>query len=397
MLKFEITKRSGAARLGTISTPHGPIQTPAFIPVGTQATIKSLSPEEIKETGTQMFFVNSYHMYLRPGDELVKKMGGLHKFMNWDGPIITDSGGFQVFSLANKKMAKVRESDENVETLVKITEEGVEFRSHHDGSKHIFTPKKSLEIQRNLGADIILPLDDCTSYPVTQKRAEESMRRTNRWEEEAIERYQSSKFKDQSLYGIIQGSVYEDLRKESAKFIGSLPFSGFAIGGVSVGETKKEMKNVLDWTIPHLPDYKQRHLLGVGELDDIFVAIEAGIDTFDCVMPTRIARMGHVLLRNTTDKPNNRLTEKLQKRYELDINKSEFKEDVKPLDPNCSCYVCKNYSRAYIHHLFKARELLAYRLATFHNVYFIHNLVREIRESIASNTFNKLKKKWLEL
>ena len=314
MFSFSITHKSDKtkARLGTIHTTHGVIQTPAFIPVGTQATIKSLSVEEIKETGTQMFFVNSYHMYLRPGDTLVAKMDGLHKFMNWDGPIITDSGGFQVFSLANKKMAKVLQSDENVETLVKITEDGVEFRSHHDGSKHLFTPKKSLEIQRNLGADIILPLDDCTSFPVTHKKAEESMRRTHRWEEEAINMYHASRnmYQNQALYGIVQGSIFQDLREESAKFIGSLPFPGFAIGGVSVGESKKEMEKVLHWVIPHLPDEKPRHLLGVGELDDVFTAIENGIDTFDCVMPTRIARMGHILTsKNQGSKESNKLAE----------------------------------------------------------------------------------------
>lgn len=391
MFKFEITKQVGSIRLGKIYTTHGDIQTPAFIPVGTQATIKSLSPEEIKETGTQMFFVNSYHMYLRPGDKLVAKMGGLHKFMNWHEPIITDSGGFQVFSLANKKVGKLREDEDNTEALVKITEEGVEFRSHHDGTKHFFTPQKSLDIQRNLGSDIILPLDDCTAYPVTRKKAEESMRRTHRWEKEAIEIYTSKDFKGQALYGIVQGSIYEDLRVESAKFIGSLPFPGFAIGGVSVGESKKEMEHVLHWVIPYLPNEKPRHLLGVGELDDIFIAIENGVDTFDCVMPTRIARMGHVLISSKSKVKN----EKLQKNYEIDINKTEYKEDKEPLDPKCSCYVCENYTRAYIHHLFKARELLGYRLATFHNVYFIHNLVKEIRKSIEKGTFDILKERWL--
>jgi queuine tRNA-ribosyltransferase len=391
MFKFEITKKSKKARLGVIHTPHGKIQTPAFIPVGTQATIKSLSVEEIKDTGTQMFFVNSYHMYLRPGDKLVAKMGGLHKFMNWSGPIITDSGGFQVFSLANKKVGKLREDEDNTEALVKITEDGVEFRSHHDGSKHFFTPQKSLDIQKNLGSDIILPLDDCTAYPITRKKAEESMRRTHRWEKQAIEIYQSKDFAGQALYGIVQGSIYEDLRTESAKFIGSLPFPGFAIGGVSVGESKKEMEHVLHWVVPHLPEEKPRHLLGVGELDDIFTAIENGVDTFDCVMPTRIARMGHIL----TSSKSKVKSEKLQKNYELDINKSEFKEDKKPLDEKCECYVCRNYTRAYIHHLFKARELLGYRLATFHNVYFVHRLVQDVRQSIVDGTFDMLKKNWL--
>lgn len=391
---LQTESRECDARAGVITTPHGTINTPAFIPVGTQATVKSLTPEEIRQTGTEMFFVNSYHMYLRPGVDIVKKAGGLHTFMNWDGPIITDSGGFQVFSLAHRKMAKILQSDAEVETLVTITDEGVEFRSHHDGSTHRFTPQRSLEIQRDLGADIILPLDDCTSYPVTHKKAEESIRRTHRWEEEAVNRFHASGVRDQALFGIIQGSVFEDLRKESAAFIASLPFDGFAIGGVSVGESKKEMQKVLKWVIPLLSPQKPRHLLGVGEIDDIFVAIENGIDTLDCVMPTRIARKGHILLRTarneiTTD------SEKVQKRYEIDITKKNFSDDLKPLDPSCQCYVCKNYSRAYIHHLVDCRELLGYRLATFHNIYFIQDLIKTIRSSIQNNSFKKLKKLWM--
>jgi queuine tRNA-ribosyltransferase len=394
MFSFKISHndKKTRARTGVIHTAHGPIQTPAYIPVGTQATVKTLSPEEIKETGTQMFFVNSYHMYLRPGHELVKKMGGLHKFMNWQGPIITDSGGFQVFSLANKKVGKVREDEDGNEPLVKITEEGVEFRSHHDGSKHFFTPQKSLEIQQCLGSDIILPLDDCTSFPITHKKAQESMRRTHRWEEEAVKKYQVTGIKNQALYGIVQGSIFEDLRIESAKCISSLPFLGFAIGGVSVGESKKEMEHVCQWVSPLLPPGKPRHLLGVGEIDDVFVAVENGMDTFDCVMPTRIARMGRILTRIRSQKKNE---QKIQQNYEIDIIKSEYGEDERPLDVGCGCYVCKNYTRAYIHHLFKARELLAYRLATFHNVYFMHTLVAEIRESIGEGTLGEVKKRWL--
>lgn len=390
MFSFTASKRTTntRARVGTIKTPHGMIHTPAFIPVGTQATVKSLTPTEIKETGTQMFFVNTYHQYLRPGDEVVKKIGGLHAFMQWDGPLITDSGGFQVFSLGNKKLGKTHGSED--ESLVKITEDGVQFSSHIDGSKHFFTPERSLQIQHNLGADIILPLDECTFYPATHKYTQSASERTHRWAERTIRELNRLRVKKQALYGICQGGTYEDLRIESASYIASLPFSGFAIGGVSVGESKEDMKKVCDWQVPLLPDDKPRHLLGVGELDDIFEIIKRGIDTFDCVMPTRIARMGHILSRFEKRNPET----KFQKQHEIDITKSIYKADKKPLDPTCGCFVCKTFTRAYIHHLFKARELLAYRLATYHNVYFVHALVADIRDAIREGTLENLEKQW---
>ena len=391
MFSFHILYKDSRsrARTGVISTPHGDIRTPAFIPVGTQATVKSLTPDEIKETGTHMFFVNTYHQYLRPGDEIVKKMGGLHKFMGWEGLLITDSGGFQVFSLAREEAGR----------LVKITEDGVEFQSHIDGSKHFFTPEKSLTIQKNLGADIILPLDECTFYPASHEYTKTANGRTHRWAERTIQEYRRKNMDDrQALYGIAQGGTYEDLRKESATFLASLPFAGYAIGGVSVGESKETMAAVCDWQVPLFPPDKPRHLLGVGELDDVFNFIERGIDTFDCVMPTRIARMGHVLVNSKCQIPNSKQYQKskFQKKYEIDISKTVYKTDKKPLDPTCDCYVCKRFTRAYIHHLFRAHELLAYRLATYHNVYWMHSFVSTIRASIEEGTFLDVKRHWLD-
>ena len=370
------------ARTGVIHTPHGDIETPAYVPCGTQASVKSLTSEDIVEVGTQLFFVNTYHMVLRPGIEVIQKFGGLHTFMHWDRPLITDSGGFQVFSLGSKRFARKNEEGQGEASLVRISDDGVTFKSHWDGKEYVFTPENSMEYQWNLGSDMHIAFDDCTPYPVTKKQAEKSMKRTNAWATRSVDAHKklsTMKKPYQALYGSIQGSVYEDLRKESAKFIIGLPFDGFAIGGVSVGESKKEMQEVLSWVTPFLPADKPRHLLGVGEIDDIFTLIEHGIDTFDCVQPTRLARMGKVFV----------------KKNELDIMKSAYAEDTTPIDQMCSCYTCKNYSRAYLHHLFRVRELLGYRLATIHNIYFINSLVSDIRTAIAHNSFVKLKKQWL--
>jgi queuine tRNA-ribosyltransferase len=350
------------ARTGVIRTSHGDIQTPSFVPVGTQATVKSLTPEELNTIGVQLFFVNTYHMYLRPGIEIVKKAGGLHKFMHWNRPLMTDSGGFQVFSLAQKA------------SLVKITDDGVEFQSHWDGSKHFFTPESSIKWQSELGSDIHIAFDDCTPYGVNHEKAKKSLERTHAWAKRSLAAH-----KNGALYGSIQGSVFEDLRKESAKFISSMDFDGIAIGGVSVGESKKEMANVLDWVAPLLPDDKPRHLLGVGEIDDIFTLIEHGIDTFDCVQPTRLARVGILYEQHS----------------QIDITKSLYADDFGPIEKGCSCYTCKNFTRAYIHHLFHVKELLGYRLATIHNLYFIDRLVSDIRKSIQDNSFLELKRAWL--
>jgi tRNA-guanine transglycosylase len=377
------------ARLGIIHTPHGDIETPAFIPVGTQASVKSLTSKEIQDVGTQMFFVNTYHMAMRPGIELVTKLGGLHEFMQWKGPIITDSGGFQVFSLAQKH------DEEKNPDLVKITEEGVQFRSHWDGSYHEFTPERSMEYQWSLGSDIHIAFDDCTAYPVSYEAAKASMEHTHRWANRSNIRHKElareRKAQDnpyQALYGSVQGSIYQDLRQESASFIASLDTDGIAIGGVSVGESKEEMYTVLDWVVPRLPEEKPRHLLGVGEFDDMFQAIKHGIDTFDCVQPTRLARAGYVYTRTHASED--------RKGY-IDINKQLYKEDTRPIDETCSCYTCQTYTRAYLHHLFRVKELLSYRLATIHNLTYIHHLVKQMKEAVQEGTLLELERSWLIL
>lgn len=409
------------ARLGIIRTAHGVIQTPSYVPVGTQATVKSLTPEDLKSLGVHLFFVNTYHTYLRPGVDVIDKFSGLHNFINWPESLITDSGGFQVFSLNNKKFVNVAISEpavldrdkftqklsrqqlsrqnvfpddyRPVGELVKIDEDGVTFTSHWDGTEHRFTPEKSLQIQEKLGADIILAFDECAPYPTTIDYARAAMERTHRWAQRSLaeynlitERNKRNSRPFQALYGIVQGSVYRDLREASARTISGMDFTGIAIGGVSVGESKAEMKNVLDWTIPLLPTALPRHLLGVGEIDDIFVAVENGMDTFDCVQPTRLARMGHLF-----KSPVNRAG----KKYTLDINSAEYADDTGSVEPECRCYTCRNYSRAYLHHLFRVRELLSYRLATIHNIHFVFDLVGKIRESIKSGRYGELRDLWL--
>jgi len=373
------------ARIGVIHTPHGDIETPAFVPVGTQATVKTLTPEEIASVGTRLFFVNTYHMYLRPGIAVVKAAGGLHSFMGWDGPIITDSGGFQVFSLGRRKFVRKNEDGKEETSLVSISEDGVEFQSHWDGSKHLFTPERSMQYQWNLGSDIHIAFDDCTPYGVSKKDAEASMERTHRWAERSLREHKklsSLKGKPyQALYGSIQGSVFEDLRIKSTKYITSLDFDGIAIGGVAVGESKVEMKKVLDWVTPLLPSDKPRHLLGVGELDDIYELIAAGMDTFDCVQPTRLARMGIVYVHSGSKNQNPNCV--------IDLTKAQFGEDFTPIEKGCTCYTCTHFTRAYIHHLFHVRELLAYRLATIHNIFYVNRLVFLIRESIKDGSFGK--------
>ncbi len=371
--------RQTKARVGEINTSHGRILTPAFVPVGSQATVKSLTPQDLKEIGSQVFFANTYHLYLRPGGEIIEKLGGLHQFMSWDGPIMTDSGGFQVFSLAKK------------ESLVKIDYNGVTFHSHLDGSKHYFTPEKSIKIQQQLGADIIVAFDECVPYPTSHEYAQMAMKRTHRWALRSLELFQNKTAKKQQfLLGVIQGGVFKDLRQQSADFIRLQDFDGLAIGGVAVGESKKEMASVLDWVMPVLAkDKKSRpvHLLGVGEVDDIFLAVEKGIDTMDCVMPTRLGRMGWILTKNPKLKNKN---------FRYDITKSEFARGREAPDSGCECYLCQNFSKAYLHHLFRAHELLAYRLATYHNLFFMEQLFAKIREAIRKGEFLKLKKQWLE-
>jgi queuine tRNA-ribosyltransferase/7-cyano-7-deazaguanine tRNA-ribosyltransferase len=350
-----------------------------------------LGPEDLKSLNTQLLFGNTYHLHLQPGEDIVKDFGGLGEFMNWNGPTITDSGGFQVFSLGKKtvKMIENLEDDESEEPLVKITEDGVEFKSHIDGSKHLFTPEISIEIQKKLGADLILVFDECAPYPSSREYTKQAMERTHSWAIRSLEAFGKKSYHpwNQALYGIVQGGTYEDLRKESAEFIAKQSFDGIAIGGVSVGETKDEMRKVLEWVIPILPEEKPKHLLGIGEVDDIFSAVENGIDTFDCVIPTRFGRYGIVF----TGKPEGNLKNK----FRIDIRRTVFAKDKGPFIKNCECYVCQNFTRGYIHHLFKANELLAYRLASYHNVYFLINLTKKIRDSIINENFSQMKEEWL--
>jgi len=372
---FKILKKSkrSRARLGLIKTPHGQIRTPAFLPVATQATIKSLSPADLKEIGLAALLCNTYHLYLRPGHKVVQRLGGLHQFMNWPGPIVTDSGGFQVFSLGfglEQGVGKIagifpgRAERPRIAKpkLVKIDEQGAEFRSHLDGSKHRLTPKKSIQIQEALGADIILTFDECTSPLATKEYTQRAMERTHRWAEICLE---AKRKKDQALFGIIQGGQWKDLRIKSARFISQLPFDGLAVGG-SLGKTKRDMEKILDWVIPELPPAKPRHLLGIGQPADLEKAVAQGIDLFDCVYPTRLARHGIFLTE----------------RGQLNIFNSAFRQDKKPIMSNCSCSTCRNFSRAYLHHLFKAKEMLGPRLATFHNLWLMARLMERIREEI---------------
>ncbi len=406
MFDFKVIAKDNKSnsRVGKIITSHGAINTPSFVAVGTRASVRALTPEDLKEIGVQILFGNTYHLHLRPGENVVKSFGGLAKFMAWEGPTITDSGGFQVFSLGRVsllsrisfgisgdkvEMLKQVQHDNNNDKprLVDINDEGVVFRSHIDGSLHTFTPEKSIEIQKKLGADIILTFDECAPHPSTHKYTKEAMERTHKWAIRSLVAHKSGKKElRQALYGIIQGGVFKDLREESARFISSLGFDGVAIGGVSVGESKKEMRDVLDWVLPFLPDNKPIHLLGIGEIDDIFYAIEKGIDSFDCVIPTRFGRYGIVFVHPPEGNMENK--------FRIDINKTRFSKDKEPLSKYCACHVCKTFSRAYIHHLFRSQELLAYRLASYHNMYFINNLVSKIRESILRGDFKNIKKEW---
>lgn len=350
-IKFELIKeaKDSKARLGKLYTPHGVIETPIFMPVGTRATVKAMTPEEVKDLGAQIILSNTYHLYLRPGHKLVEEAGGLHKFMNWDGPILTDSGGFQVFSLGD---------------LRKIKEEGVEFRSHIDGSKHFISPEKSIEIQNSLGSDIMMCFDECTPYPATYEYAKYSMERTTRWAKRCKEYHKN--WDKQGLFGIVQGGMYKDLRAQSAKELVELDFPGYAIGGLSVGEPKELMCEMLDFTTPLLPKDKPRYNMGVGSPDYLFESVIRGIDMADCVLPTRIARNGTAMTSQG----------------KVVIRNAKYSKDFTKLDPECDCYTCRNYSKAYIRHLFNVDEILGSRLTTIHNLYFLIKLMENIREAI---------------
>ncbi len=350
-VKYELIKvcKQTGARRGRLHTPHGIIETPIFMPVGTLATVKAMSPEELKEMDAQIILSNTYHLFLRPGHEIVKKAGGLHSFMNWDRPILTDSGGFQVFSLSN---------------LRQIKEEGVHFRSHLSGAKLFIGPEEAMEIQNALGADIMMAFDECAPYPAEYEYVKSSLERTTRWLERCVKAH--TRPYDQALFGIVQGGMYRELREQSAKEITSLDLPGYAIGGLSVGEPKAMMDEVLDYTVPLLPANKPRYLMGVGSPDALIDGAIRGIDMFDCVLPTRIARNGTCMTSQGR----------------LVIRNAKFKEDFTPLDPECSCYTCSNYTRAYIRHLFNADEIFGLRLTSYHNLHFLLRLMENVREAI---------------
>ena len=364
-VRYELIKtcRQTGARLGRLHTPHGVIDTPAFMPVGTQATVKAVSPEELKALGAQIILSNTYHLFIRPGHELIREAGGLHRFMNWDRAILTDSGGFQVFSLADRR---------------KIREEGVEFRSHLDGSPLFLSPEKATEVQNALGADIIMCFDECAPYPADYDYVRESTARTSRWAERCLKAHRRPH--DQALFGIVQGGMYPDLRRQSAKDLTSLDFPGYAIGGLSVGEPKPVMYELLETTVPLLPDRKPRYLMGVGSPDALIEGSIRGIDMFDCVLPTRIARNGTVMTS----------------RGRLVIRNAAYERDFGPLDPACDCYTCTHYSRAYIRHLIKADEIFGLRLTTIHNLHFLGSLMARIRQAIREDRLADFRDEFFE-
>ncbi len=395
-MNFKIEKKleGSLGRAGVLKTPHGEILTPAFVAVGTKATVKSLNMEQVRDVGTQVVLGNTYHLFLQPGDEIVRDAGGIGKFMNWSGPTMTDSGGFQVFSLGaayGKEMSKVlkvtdpslmipeRFDDSDAPRLAKIGQDGVSFKSHLDGSIHYITPEKSIQIQHNLGADIIFAFDECTSPAEDLKYQEEALERTHRWAERCLVEHEKLNGENKiALFGIVQGGRDENLRKKSAQIISDMGFDGFGIGG---SFAKEDMSTAVKWVNEILPEEKPRHLLGIGEPEDLFMGIENGVDLFDCVAPTRLGRNGTIY--TSTGK--------------IIIMNKQFRDDFTAIEKGCACYTCQNYTRAYIAHLFHGKEMLAGTLASIHNLYFIVNLVKNIRQSILDDRFFEFKDKFLSL
>ena len=358
--KFDLIKKDALsqARLGRFYTPHGVVNTPVFMPVGTVGTVKAMTPHEVKDLGAEIILGNTYHLMLRPGHELIRELGGLHKFMAWDGPILTDSGGFQVFSLGD---------------LRKITEDGVYFQSHIDGAKHTLTPESAIEIQEALGSDIMMILDECTPYPATFDYAKSSMERTLRWGKRCREHHlrAEGKSESQALFGIVQGSMFKELREVSARETVKIGFDGYALGGLSVGESKDEMHEMIEVSIPHLPEDKPRYLMGVGLPEDLLEGVRRGIDMFDCVIPTRNARNGMLFTTFGV----------------IQIKHSRYIRDSSPIDTECGCYTCKHFSRAYLRHLYMAKEILSSRLNTIHNLYYYLNLMKGVRAALEEERF----------
>jgi len=369
-LKFEIKKedQKSLARAGKLTLAHGTVETPIFMPVGTQGTVKTLSPDELEQIGAQIILGNTYHLYLRPGQELIHQAGGLHRFMNWQRPILTDSGGYQVFSLAELNKVKI---------------EGVRFQSHLDGSYHFFSPEGVIQIQRHLGSDIIMVLDECTAYPCSLDEAIESNKITLNWAQRSLNSFRESQplyGYDQTLFAIVQGSTYEQVRRQGASVLAEMDFPGYAIGGLSVGEPKGDMFEMTQVCTEILPEQKPRYLMGVGKPEDLVEAIGLGVDMFDCVMPTRNGRKGTVFTRDGT----------------VVVKNATYKEEFEPIDPECECYACRNFTRAYIRHLFKAEEILGMRLASLHNLYFYLELMRQAREAIVADRYPDWKKEFLD-
>jgi len=361
-IKYELLKKDNNSRFGKLVTKYGEYETPMFMPVGTRATVKTLTPEELYNVNTGIVLANTYHLWLRPGSDIVKKAGGIHKFMNYKGPMLTDSGGFQVFSLANPK---------------DIVEDGVTFKSHIDGSKLFLTPEESIRIQNDIGADIIMSFDECPFYPTTHEYMKQSVDRTLRWAKRGKDVHNNS---DQLLFGIVQGGEYKDLRKHSAIETVKMDFDGYSIGGTSVGEEKNVMYNMIDYAVPYLPEDKIRYLMGVGDPIDILEGVERGIDIFDCVLPTRIARHGNAFTRTG----------------KINLKNAKYKENFEVLEEECDCYTCRNYSKAYIRHLFNVNESLGGRLLSIHNIRFLTKLTEEIREAIKSDEFIKYKDSFIK-
>ncbi len=365
MITFELVavdEKTGA-RAGILHTPHGDVETPVFMPVGTQATVKTMSPRELEEIGISMIVSNTYHLHLRPGDDLIAEFGGLHNFMGWKGAILTDSGGFQVYSLSD---------------LRKVTEDGVTFRSHIDGSYITFTPERVMEIEKNIGADIIMIFDEPVGYPVSYNEAKRALELTLRWAKRALE-HKARIGSEQALFGIVQGSVFEDLREKGAVELVAMGFDGYAIGGLALGEPKVEMMKAIEAAIKHLPHEQPRYLMGVGYPEDIVDGVARGVDMFDCVLPTRNSRTGSVFTS----------------RGKLVIKNAKYARDHRPLDPDCGCYVCRNFSRAYIRHLFNAGEILAPRLATYHSLYFFSKMMKDMRKAIIDGYFVEWREEFL--
>jgi len=394
---FEVLAQDSNARVGQLFTAHGTIQTPSFVPVGTLGTVKALSSADLLKTGIQAIIANTYHLHLQPGEKIIEEMGGLHGFINWKGPIITDSGGFQVFSLGAAKehgVGKIasifpgtysggHSYSNKGKPLINVEEEGVEFISHLDGSKHRFTPERVIEIEKKLGADIILPLDECTSPLHDYDYTMEAMNRTHRWALRALNQFHKFPSEGQALLGIVQGGEYKDLREQSSDFISKQGFDGYAIGG-SLGRSKDDMHRILEWTVPLLPQDKTRHLLGIGEIEDIFEIVKRGIDLFDCVFPTKMAHTGTFLTKEA-------------KRFRIHIINSRFKNDSYPIEINCNCYTCQNYSKAYLRQAFLNKEPFAITLAVMHNLYFLESLMHRIRDAIKKGQLSELAKHWLSL